>query len=106
MYLNKIARQRDGLATLKPYTRHTIHATLGMAADGIVFQLIAVHALGKGGLDACTLLVDGVVKRIDKAVDGRHDLVVRHTVAHQAIIAEQLITIVDEMLELYAVFMP
>lgn len=40
----------------------------GVTGDGVVTELILVHAQGEGGLDACAFLVDGVVERVYQTV--------------------------------------
>ena len=71
----------------------------GVAADDIVTGGIFVHEGREGGLDARTFLIDGVVERVGKAVNGFLHSLHLHIGGKTTVKREQFATIGSEVLE-------
>lgn len=99
LILNEFPWQSDDLLSVKPDAGCPGNLADRVLGDNVIPQLVFVHALGKGSLDAGALLVYGVVERIDKSADGIADGVITHTIGDLTIKVGEFFAIVCKALE-------
>ena len=73
-----------------------------MAIDDVVVGLVFVHQVRESCLDARTLLVDGIIKRVCQTIHCFCDFIGVDSVADFSVEGKQFLTMIHQVLELYS----
>ena len=98
----KFSWEIDYLQPLEPELHGRALVALDMAIDDIIVGLVFVHQVRESCLDARTLLVDGIIKRVRQAIHCFCDFIGVDSVADFSVDGKQFLTMIHQVLELYS----
>ena len=99
---DKFPWEIDDFQPLEPEFHGRALVALYMAIDDIIVGLVFVHQVRESCLDARTLLVDGIIKRVRQAIHGFCDFIGVDSVADFSVEGKQFLTMIHQVLELYS----
>ena len=99
---DKFPWEIDDFQPLEPELHGRALVALYMAIDDIIVGLVFVHQVRESCLDARTLLVDGIIKRVRQAIHCFCDFIGVDSVADFSVEGKQFLTMIHQVLELYS----
>ena len=97
---HQFPREGDDFQAFVPDAAGAKEMLLRVAADEIVTGRVLIHQTEEHLLDAGTLLIDGVIQRINQMIHTIYHLLLIQHLSRRHIITQQLIPIISQTLEL------